>query len=414
MFRLFFENIREALKAIQSNKLRASLTGLIIAIGITALVGILTAIEGIKASVTENLSELGASAFEVRKQGMSRRRHGGNKDSKQYPDISYQQTQQYRKMYKEDGITTVFTDVSFSAEVKFNNKKTNPNINVIGGDIHYLSVKSIQLAEGRNFTEQEANTGAFVCILGNNTAEQIFTQQSPLGQTVQLLGGRYRVIGVAAQMGGSFGGGGLERGVLIPLENARQVARGQSLNFSLVSTVSRPEKMDESIENATSLMRAIRGDRPGAANSFQILRSESLYAALNDITNTLRIAGIGIGLITMLGAAIGLMNIMLVSVTERTREIGIRKALGATTLAIKQQFLVEAVVICLLGGFTGIIIGIAAGNMVSSLTGANSFVIPWLWIAIAFAVCVLVGIISGYYPAKKAAQVDPISSLRYE
>lgn len=168
------------------------------------------------------------------------------------------------------------------------------------------------------------------------------------------------------------------------------------------------------MDEARGMMRAVRHDLPGREDSFEIRKSETLAESLKEVTGTLRIAGFVIGLITLMGASIGLMNIMLVSVTERTHEIGVRKALGATPMRIRVQFLTEAVSVCIMGGSLGILLGIAAGNTVSVMMGSGVFVVPWLWISVGLAMCVAVGIFSGLYPAIKASRLDPVEALRFE
>jgi putative ABC transport system permease protein len=202
--------------------------------------------------------------------------------------------------------------------------------------------------------------------------------------------------------------------IMLPLETARRVAGGQDLTYDITVAVKDPTQLETIMGEATGLMRLIRRDAPGQPESFEIKASESLASRLDNIAGYLRIGGGVVGFITLLGAAIGLMNIMMVSVTERTREIGIRKALGATPLRIRQQFLIEAIVICLLGGIAGVIFGLLVGNLLSSLISSGGFVVPWLWIGVGLVVCVVVGLLSGYYPAYRASRLDPIDSLRFE
>ncbi|SFB73244.1 putative ABC transport system permease protein [Flexibacter flexilis DSM 6793] len=408
------ENIKEGLRAIRSNTLRTILTALIIAIGITALVGILTAIDGIQASVDSNLADLGANSFEINKkgQGGGRRRQGG-KAEKVYPEITYKEALAYKDLFQKASQISVSTDVSFNAEVKHGSISTNPNSQVTGIDENYLQSKGFNLSKGRGFSTTELKYGVPVAIIGQELGDKLFPKISPINNFVQVLGARYMVVGIIESSGGGLGGNGSNRSVLIPLENANQLGAGQTLTYN-ITTISKGGDIDNVMGEATGVMRLVRHDKTGQPNSFEISKSESLASAMDSITGSLRGAGFGIGFITLLGAAIGLMNIMLVSVTERTKEIGVRKALGATPARIRQQFLVEAVVICLLGGLGGIVLGILIGNAVSSLTGASGFIVPWLWIMVGLVVCVAVGILSGYYPAYKASKMDPIESLRFE
>ena len=203
--------------------------------------------------------------------------------------------------------------------------------------------------------------------------------------------------------------------MLIPIIVANQQAAGTGLRYRLNVGIADPNQMDFAMGEATGVMRKIRHDEIGTENSFQIEKSESLAQEMESITNGLRFGGFGVGFITLLGASIALMNIMLVSVTERTREVGVRKALGATPLRIRQQFVIEAIVVCILGGITGVLLGIGLGNLLSVFVfKVDTFVMPWFWIVVGLIVCVVVGLLSGYYPAHKASKLDPIESLRFE
>ena len=211
-----------------------------------------------------------------------------------------------------------------------------------------------------------------------------------------------------------MGGNGADRAFVVPVKKGESLAAGQEITYEITSIVSNPSLVSRAMDEARGIMRTVRHDLPGREDSFEIRKSETLAESLKDVTGTLRIAGFVIGLITLMGASIGLMNIMLVSVTERTHEIGVRKALGATPLMIRVQFLTEAVAICILGGSLGIILGISAGNAVSVFIGSGVFIIPWLWIGVGLAMCIGVGIFSGLYPAIKASRLDPVEALRFE
>jgi len=408
----FTENVKEGLRAVRSNMLRSVLTALIIAIGITSLVGILTAIDSIQASVNSSFADLGANSFDIEVPRFLGRRFDG-REEKASPAIQYRQALAYQDRLTLDAKVSLSAIVSIGAEVKYQSNKTNPNISVIGVNEHYFSAKAINIAKGRNFSSYELKQGNPSVVLGNGIATALFGEEDPLNKVVNFRGGHYRVIGVM-EASGSTPGGGNDRTVVVPLENGRLLAGQFVPNYNITTVLGNAMDFQTAIGEATALMRSIRGDIVGQPESFKISRSETLADRLESVTGYLRIGGGVIGFITLLGAAIGLMNIMLVSVTERTREIGVRKALGATPFRIRQQFLIEAIVICQIGGVAGVIFGLAIGNVVAVYLSGGIFIVPWVWIALAFVVCMAVGVVAGYYPAYKASRLDPIESLRFE
>lgn len=409
------ENIKEGIRAVRDNLLRSILTALIIAIGITALVGILTAIDGIQASVDDSFADLGANSFEIKvKRSRGRRRGPLRREDKNYAPISYRQVNRYKRELDAKARVSIFTYVTSIAEIKAGSKKTNPNCVIVGGNEHFLSSEGLDLKEGRNFSNVELTRGTPVCIIGDDLSETLFEKQNPINRFVQFRGRRYIVMGVLKKAGSSFGGSSKDRFMIVPLENGRLLSNTSEPTYNITTILDNTDNFQGTIGEATSLMRKIRKDPLGQPNSFEIEKSETLADRLSKITGYLRIGGFIVGFVTLLGAAIGLMNIMLVSVTERTREIGVRKALGATPYRIRQQFLIEAIVICQIGGIAGTFLGILVGNLLGLYFGLQGFIFPWMSIITGLVVCLVVGLISGYYPAYKASKLDPIESLRFE
>ncbi|WP_018477840.1 ABC transporter permease [Pontibacter roseus] len=406
------ENIRESIRAIKSNLLRTVLTGLIISIGIMSLVGILTAVDGMKHSLNQTFSSLGANSFDIRK----KRSSNDNRTDKVYPDITYEQAIQYKQLMESTSQVSLSANISSATIVKSNNDKTNPNINIVAGDEFYLQNQNLNLERGRGFSSYELEYGNNVAVIGKEISDKLFPKIEPIGQYVSFLGRRFKVVGELEKQGSSMGGSGGDRTIVIPLETGRQIPRagGFSLTYNIKTSINRAEELPYVMGEATGIMRNVRQDKLGQEESFEIRRSDSLIQSLNEISGYLKVGGFVIGFITLLGASVGLMNIMMVSVNERTREIGVRKALGATSQQIRLQFLIEAIVICILGGFAGIFLGILMGNGIASMIGEGGFIVPWLWVFVGLTICVVVGVLSGYYPAHRASKLDPIDALRYE
>ncbi|MES2795518.1 MAG: ABC transporter permease [Bacteroidota bacterium] len=407
------ENIKEGLRSIRSNMLRTVLTALIIAIGITSLVGILTAIDGIQSSVDNNFASLGANSFDLKSPQFFRRRRDG-RGEKISPPIDFREAMAYKERFGFNAVITVSTNISGSSEVKYGSKKTNPNTQIVGADDNFLGIKGYKLEGGRNFSKNDIESAMNVVMIGYDVKKLLFDEIDPLNKEITTMGMKYKIIGVLEKKG-SMNGGESDRVIIMPIQSARNIAGNRRLTFDITTSVPNITDLEGIMGEAAGVMRVIRQDRIGQPNSFELERSDSFAQEFEKITGYLRIGGFGIGFITLLGASIALMNIMMVSVTERTREIGIRKSLGATPTRIRQQFLIEAIVICIIGGLGGLVLGISVGNLISKLISAeSSFIVPWLWMFFGILICVIVGVISGIYPAIKASKLDPIESLRYE
>lgn len=409
------ENVKLALESIKSNFLRSLLTLLIIAVGIASLVGILTAIDGILFSMSDNFNRLGANSFTVSPARESIRSNQGGRNVKRADPISYAQAIDFKNDYTYAGArVSVDSYLGNGTTVKYKNEKTNPTIRMVGIDENYLFTSAFELAAGRNFSFNEVNSGNNRVIIGNTIVEKLFggKPEQSIGKSVYLGSSKYRVVGALAKKGSSSGGSNDSR-VFIPLNNAKKLYGSPKKNYNVTVAVNNSAEVDDAVSAAIGVWRRIRGLKAAEKNDFSIRKSDGILNKLKDMTSTLRAATVLIAGLTLLGAAIGLMNIMLVSVTERTKEIGVRKALGATSKNVLIQFMTEAVTICILGGLVGIFLGILVGIGVTKAVDGKFFV-PWEWMLLGMIVCVVVGLISGLYPALKASRLDPIESLRYE
>jgi putative ABC transport system permease protein len=412
MFALFRENFRIAWDSIRSQLLRTLITVFIIAIGITALVGILSLINALTVSLTGNLSDMGSNTFTIQRYEFNSRR--SDEKRKVNPVISYQQVKQFDEDYN---YPTANTSISFTgtrgAEVKFENEKTDPEVSVLGANENYLDNTGLKIDAGRNFTVFDISNNTNVCILGSDFRKNLFKSENPIGKKISIRGTKFKVIGILEEKGSTFGNR-VDLRVIVPIQVARSMFTQPRINYDVSIKVVDAELMDSAQDEAISTFRNVRALSPIEDNDFGMQRSDDLIQQIKEDTATINIGAWVISLLTIFGSCIALLNIMLVSVTERTREIGVRKALGAKKSTIAFQFLYEAILVGQMGGALGILLGCIIGYCISVFLFKIDFTIPWGAIIAATTITFIVALISGIVPALKAAKLDPIESLRYE
>tara|TARA_R100000306_G_scaffold14139_2_gene17048 strand:- start:10095 stop:11336 length:1242 start_codon:yes stop_codon:yes gene_type:complete len=413
MFSLFRENVRIALDSIKSQLLRTILTVVIIAIGIWALVGILSAVKVLENTIADNFASMGANTFNVQRYELEVQSQRGGERKKINPIISYNDVREFEDKYN---FPLTQTAVSFrgtgAAEVKYESEKTDPEVQVYGVNEHYLINTGTEVDEGRNFTFFDIQNNNKVCLLGSDFLKNLFKGEKPINKTISIRGVKFKVIGILESKGSTFGNNQDLR-VLIPIQVARGIFTEPNINYTISVRVDNKEIMQSAQDEAIITFRNIRGLNPVEENNFGILRSDDLLNQVAEIGLYMSTAAWIISIITILGSSIALMNIMLVSVTERTREIGVRKALGAKRSTISAQFFMETIVIGQFGSILGILLGILTGFVFAKAFDFD-FSLPWSAIIWATIITFLVAVIAGSYPATKAAKLDPIESLRYE
>ncbi len=415
-----------AFRTVKSNKLRTSITVAIIAFGIMALIGIITAIQAMNQSLAESFSTMGANAFSIRFKDKQIRMGKHDKEVKKTTKGALKEknsntgkiiTYEEAKAFKERLAFPALVSISIRGprNVIVNNEKlkTNPNVVVQGGDENYLLLSGYTLSAGRNFNKLDVESGRSVCVLGNSVAKKIFgNPEKAVDKIIKVANIKYRIIGILKDKGSSAFLNA-DNVVITTYNNIRRLFSTSNTTFNIGVMVSNVQDMNIAIGEATGTFRPIRKLNFTEQNNFFVDKSDSIVEAFTKSLGSITTAAAFIGLITLIGAAIGLMNIMLVSVNERTREIGLIKALGGTRLSIRQQFLFESIIISLIGAVFGIILGVLVGNLFGIVL-KTGFIVPWGWVFTGIMVCSLVGLFAGLYPAYKASKLDPIVALRYE
>ncbi len=413
MFLLFRENVRIALDSIKGQLLRTILTIVIIGIGIWALVGILSAVKALENTISTNFASMGANTFNIQRYQFTVQSRNSGEREKINPIISYNNVREFINTYD---FPMTKTSLSFrgtsNAEVKYGSEKTDPEVQVYGVNEHYLENTGTEIDSGRNFTVFDITNNNKVCILGSDFMKNLFKNENPLNKTVSIRGVRFKVIGILESKGSTFGNN-QDLKMLIPVQVARGIYTEPNINYNISVKVSDKQMMEAAQDEAIITFRNIRGLNPLEDNDFGIERSDDLINRITSITGYLSVAAWIISIITILGSSIALMNIMLVSVSERTREIGVRKALGAKRATISTQFFIETIVIGQFGSILGIILGVLTGFAFAKIFEFD-FSLPWAAMIWATIITFIVAVIAGSYPAAKAARLDPIESLRHE
>jgi putative ABC transport system permease protein len=399
-------------QSILNNKLRTSLTVLGVVVGIFSIIVIMTIITMLQNSIEDGLSLLNKNTFQIEKFDRTQGRGPGSDRSwRNRKDITFDEARRLKELLTEAKYVGA-EQWRMGIVVKYGNRETNPNISLAGQTLDGIKTNNWKVEYGRDLRDADIKNSTNVCILGQDIVDKLFPNMNPVGQTVRVDGRPLRVIGVFERQPSMFGDS-RDNYLVIPITTWQAMYGKYNQSVNIMITSYNTEEYEEVIESAIGYFRTIRKVKPGDPNDFSIFSNESLIVMVNDITGPIKIGALVVSLIALLAAGVGIMNIMLVSVTERTREIGIRKAIGGKRSNILTQFLIEAIILCVFGGLIGIFVGVGIGNLAGSFLNAQS-AIPIDWVIIGITMCVTVGLIFGTYPAYKAANLDPIEALRYE
>ncbi|MNK07694.1 Macrolide export ATP-binding/permease protein MacB [compost metagenome] len=414
MFSLFRENTKIAFDSIKSQMLRTILTVFIIGLGIFALVGILAAVTQLESTITGNFASMGTNTFSISRYDFSEQIGRNDGNAKINPIISYPQAKEFQEKFNYPASSTSLSFTATSgAEVKHEGKKTDPEITIIGADEYFLPNSGLVTTAGRNFNNFDVSNNNNVCIVGSDFTKGLLKDVNPIDKIISVRGARFKVIGVLKEQGSTFGNRQDLR-LIIPIQVARSLFTAPNIDYEIKAMIGNHDMLSSAIDEAIITMRRVRKLNPVEENNFGIERSDELLKQLLSQTETLNIAAWAIGIITVFGSSIALMNIMLVSVTERTREIGVRKSLGAKKNTIALQFFTETLIISIIGGIVGVLLGILFVALPVSIFLKTSFIMPWMAMFAALCTVIVVTIASGLYPAVKAAALDPVEALRYE
>ncbi|MCX8010611.1 MAG: ABC transporter permease, partial [Ignavibacteria bacterium] len=381
-----------------------------IVIGIFSIIVVMTAIGAIQRSIETTLNFLGSNSFVIQKYPAIQMGYHTRAKYRNRKDITYDQALELQKRATLPIAIGISAD-RFGRQVKYREYSTNPNVEINGVNAFVLQTFNLSVESGRAISNQDIEHSRMVCVIGKDLQETLFSTIDPIGQEIRFDGRSFMVIGVFAKRGGALGSG-MDNFLMIPITSYQQIY-GKDEDVDITVQAPSAELYKTTVDEVEGILRSIRKVPPHKENDFEIVSNESLLNQVNDITKYFKLGSAVVAFIALVAAGVGIMNLMLVSVTERTREIGIRKSVGATKKNVLSQFLLEAIVICQVGGIIGIILGVTGGAVISNLLEISA-IIPIDWIIIGLLVCTFVGLIFGVYPAYKAANLDPIEALRYE
>jgi putative ABC transport system permease protein len=405
------ESMRMTVEAIVQNKLRAILTLLGISIGVFSVIGVMTAIRTLETSIESGLNVFGTNTFLINKTPAIQFGPGSRSKYRNRKNIDYRQYELLKERAKLPILVSV-VDSEQERSIRYKDKLVNKTVEISGGDENALRTLNTFVEDGRNLTQDDIQFSRNVCLLGGDVIDKLFPFEDPLGKVIQIKGLNYTVVGTIERKGELFGGS-QDNFILIPITNYLQKFSDNRTSLGITVEAASVEDYDKTQDEVIGIMRTIRKVPPEKENDFEVTSNTELLETFGAFTGGVKIFAFSVSVIALLVAGIGIMNIMLVSVTERIKEIGIRKAIGATRGHILTQFLTEAVFLSQFGGIVGVILGIAAGNLVAVVLNVSA-VIPFDWAFYGLLVCSLIGIGFGSYPAWRAANLDPIESLRFE
>tara|TARA_Y100000741_G_scaffold26081_1_gene18900 strand:- start:20242 stop:21492 length:1251 start_codon:yes stop_codon:yes gene_type:complete len=404
------ESVRMTFDAIRQNKLRSTLTLLGISVGIFSVISVMTAIKTLESSIESGLNVFGTNTFLITKDPAIQ--FGRNEKYRNRKNIDLDQYLTLKERAKLPILVSGGDDTDNVRLVTYKDKKTKQIPRIAGGDPGTLRTVNTYIADGRNLTDEDVHLSRNVCIIGADVVDVLFPFEDPLGKVIQLQGINFTVVGITERQGQSFGQS-QDNYVFLPITTFLQRFRGTSYSLGITVESESAEVYSETLDEVIGILRTIRKVSPGEENDFEITTNEELMETFGSFTGSIKIFAFSVSVIALIVAGIGIMNIMLVSVTERIKEIGIRKAIGATKGHILIQFLTEAVFLCQVGGIIGVVFGIAAGNLISFVAKVPA-VIPIDWAIYGVVSCSLIGIGFGSYPAWRAANLDPVESMRFE